>query len=62
MLLHTVLHNAENFTECIRLASYINDETNKFYQVNTIYKINALQHNITNLTQLTIVFSAIYPS
>lgn len=61
MLLHTVLHSAENFTECIRLAGYINDETNKFYQVNIIYKINALQH-ITNLTQLIIVFSVIHPS
>lgn len=61
MLLHTVLHSAENFTECTRLAGYINDETNKFYQVNTIYKINVLQH-IINLTQLTIVFSAIHAS
>jgi len=39
MLLHTVLHSAERYTECIKLAGYITDKNNKFYQVIAIRKI-----------------------
>ncbi|CAI6351545.1 unnamed protein product [Macrosiphum euphorbiae] len=35
LLLHTILHCAERYTECIKLAGYITDKTNKFYQLFT---------------------------
>ncbi|XP_050541479.1 nuclear pore complex protein Nup107 [Daktulosphaira vitifoliae] len=35
MLLHTILHSAEKYMDCIKLASYITDETNNFYRLFT---------------------------